>query len=234
MNLAIRISRPYGDIQQWCEELKAEKKIVYQHDADDEVSRTHIHMLVICCSLKPDTLKYHYKKLYGPIEKTDWSFASEYKDNEIGKFVPITPETSDKFITYMSKGHLTPVLSVGYDPFKVLELSQQWKDPKTTALKTEGGKFVRVPKQIKEDSKKKTKRDLVEIMVCKGKDEDIDPDDTNAIISMIREVLVKHNEVLGMYKVMDFYDGYMMYACKERFIDMVVAKINSRVPKNNF
>lgn len=232
MNLAIRVSRPYGDIQEWCEELKAEKKIVFQHDADDEVSRTHIHMLVIGSSIKPDALKYRYKKLYGDIDKTDWSFVNSFKDD--GKTVPISPDSSDKFITYMSKGHLAPVLSVGYDPFKVLELSRQWKDPKTTALKTEGGKFVRVPKQIKEDSKKKTKRDLIEIMVCKGKDEDIDPDDTTTIISMIREVLVKHNEVLGMYKVMDYYDGYMMYANKERFVDMVVAKIQSRIPKNNF
>lgn len=232
MNLAIRVSRPYGDIHEWCEELKAEKKIVFQHDADDEVSRTHIHMLVIGSSIKPDALKYRFKKLYGDIDKTDWSFVNSFKEG--GKSVPISPDSSDKFITYMSKGHLTPVLSVGYDPFKILELSQQWKDPKTTALKTEGGKFVRVPKEIKEDSKKKTKRDLIEIMVCKGKDEDVDPSDTTAVVRLIREVLVKHNEVLGMYKVMDYYDGYMMYADKERFVDMVVAKINSRVPKNNF
>ncbi len=233
MNLAIRISRSYDDIREWCQ-FKAERKIVFQHDADERVSRTHIHMLVMNCSIKPDTLKYRFKKLYGDIHKTDWSFATEFKDRESGKMIPVTPETSDKFITYMTKGHLVPVLSEGYDPFKVLELSQQWKDPKTTALKVEGGKFVRIPKQIAEEKKKKTKRDLIEIMVCKGKDENIDSDDTTAVVNMIREVLVKHNEVIGMYKVMDYYDGYMMYADKERFVSMIVNKINSRIPKNNF
>lgn len=232
MNLAIRVSRPYGDIREWCEELKAERKIAYQHDADDEVSRTHVHMLVIGSTIKPDALKYRYKRLYGEIEKTDWSFISAFKEE--GKVVPISPETADKFITYMSKGYLAPVLSEGYDPFKVLELSQQWKDPKTTELKTENGKFVRIPKQIKEESKKKTKRELIEIMICKGKDENIDPDDTTAVVGMIRDVLIKNNEVIGMYKVMDYYDGYIMYADKEKFLNMVVSKINSRIPKNNF
>lgn len=232
MNLAIRISRPYDDIREWCE-FKAEQKIVFQHDADDEVSRTHIHMLVIGSTIKPDALKYRYKKLYGDIDKTDWSFVASFKDSE-GKTQPITAESSEKFITYMTKGVLVPVLSEGYNPEKVLELAQQWKDPKTTTLKTEGGKFVRVPKEIKDDKKKKTKRDLIEVMVCRGKDQDVDPDDTPRVVDMIRKVLVEHNEVLGMYKVMDFYDGYMMYACKEKFVDMVVAKINSRIPKNNF
>lgn len=232
MNLAIRISRPYDDVREWCE-FKADQKIVFQHDADEEVSRTHIHMLVIGCSIKPDTLKYRYKRLYGDIDKNDWAFATTYKDTD-GKWYSITPESSLKFITYMTKGSLSPVLSEGYDPEKVLELAQQWKDPKTTTLKTEGGKFVRVPKEIRDEKKKKTKRDLIEVMICRGKDQDIDADNTSAVVEMIRKVLVEHNEVLGMYKVMDFYDGYMMYACKERFVDMVVAKINSRVPKNNF
>jgi len=233
MNLAIRVSRSYDDIRQWCQELKATKICIFQHDADDEVSRTHVHMLVIGSEIKPDALKYRFKKLYGDIDKTDWSFVNCYKDSD-GKPQAITEETGNKFITYMSKGHIAPSMSVGYDLDALFNLSQEWKDPKETKLQVSNGKFTRIPKTIKEDAKRKTKRQLIEVMCCKAKDNDILPEDTQGIIKMIRSVLVENDEVIGMYKVMDFYDAFMMYANKNEFVDMLVRKIEARIPRNNF
>lgn len=232
MNLAIRISRSFDEIKQWCEELKAEKIILYQHDADDEISRTHVHMLVIGITIKQDTLKYRYKKLYGDIDKTDWSFITSYKED--GKLIPITLESSYKFITYMSKGHLTPLICDGFDRFLILELTQKWVVPDTTHVKVSNGKFVRVPKEQVAEKKKKTRRDLLEIMLCRGKDNDVDSEDVRSICSIIRDVLVENNEIMGMYKVMDYYYSYVMYGSKNTFLDLIVNKIHSQVPKNNF
>lgn len=227
MNLAIRVSRSYEEVAAWVQGLKGDKVIVYQHDADDEVSRTHIHMLIINSGLKPDAMKARFKTLYGEIVKTDWSFSSGFKED--GKVTPISEDTSSKFITYMSKGHLTPVYNHGYDPVDLLRLTQEWKEPKKM-LSVKGGKFVRTTEDVPEKPKK-TRRTLVEVMVDRGKDQDIGDWDTKGILMMIRQVLVENNEVVGMWKVMEYYDAYMMYACKDAWLNMIVKKIESRNSK---
>lgn len=228
MNLAVRVSRPYGDIQDWVKELKVSKIIVFQHDADEEVSRTHVHMLLIGSVLKPDAMKARYKKLYGDIDKTDWSFVQVFKED--GKPVAITDENSKKFITYMTKGHIVPSLCVGYDPAEVLHLAQLWVDPERKELTVKNGKFVRKSKEI-DEVKKKSRRSLIEIMCDRGKDEDINPDDTTAVLAMIRKVLIEHNEVIGMWKVMEYYDAWMMYGHKDNWIHMIARKIELRNSK---
>lgn len=225
MNLSIRVSRSYDEIKEWVEAITATSLIAYQHDADDEVSRTHVHMMVIETTIKPDALKARYKTLYGNIDKTDWSFSSGYKDD--GKVMPITVESSQKFITYMSKGHLTPVRSVGHDPAAILRLTQEWKEPKKQ-LVTKGGKFVRVTEDVP-DKPRKTKRTLIEIMLDRGKDANLAYDDTQGILRMIRDVLVENNEVVGMYKVMEYYDSWMMYGQKDAWVNMISKKIENRM-----
>lgn len=227
MNLAIRISRPYDDIRDWVQGLKAERIIAYQHDADDEVSRTHVHLLVLQSQIKPDAMKTRFKTLYGNIDKTDWSFTSAFKDE--GKVTPISDDSSSKFITYMSKGHLEPVYNIGYELDEVNRLKSLWVIPKKM-LSVKNGKFVRQTDDVAEKPKK-TRRNLLEIMLDRGKDEDIDPDDTKGILSMIRKVLVENNEVIGMWKVMEYYDAWMMYGAKDNWINMIAKKIESRNSK---
>ena len=96
--LAIRISRSYDEIHDWCEGLTSEKLIVYEHVGDNSVKRSHCHLLVIGAILKPDAMKARFKKLYGDILKTDWSFKT-------------ADAQYDTYITYMSKGHLLPMLT---------------------------------------------------------------------------------------------------------------------------
>jgi len=227
MNLAIRISRSFDEIKDWIQGLKAKHLIAYQHDADDEVSRTHIHLLVIESGVKPDGMKARFKTLYGNIDKTDWSFATAFKDS--GNVTPITEESSSKFITYMSKGHLTPVHSIGYDPEHILNLTQQWVQP-VKKLSVKNGKFVRQTDDVP-DKPKKTRRTLIEIMLDRGKDLDLNAQDTHAVLKMIRQVLVDNNEVVGMWKVMEYYDAWMMYGQEHAWINMIARKIESRNSK---
>lgn len=208
-NKAIRISRPYDVIKPWFDKFTYDKIIVYEHSADAEVSRTHCHILVYGVTVQNDNLKYHLKKIDPTLNgRIDWSFS--------------TKEVNDDFITYMCKGSLDPVFKVGYTDYEIDVLTAKWVDPKVSKLVLEGGKLV-VDTPVKE-VKKKTKRDLIELMKARYTD-DMDVHDC---VKLIRKVLVENNEVIGMYKVMDYYDSLLMYSDKSKFIDMVVGKINSR------
>lgn len=204
MSLAIRISREYDTIHEWIDNIEADKVIVYEHEADKEVSRTHIHMLLINSKCKPDALKSRYKKLYGEINKTDWSFKQAEQDTE-------------PFITYMSKGILPPKLTKGYETDYIIELTNKWVDPEITTVTLSDGKLVR---NVKETDKK-TKRQMLEQMRTQLSDTST----TREILRVIRKVLVANNEVVGQYKQMDYYDAYMMYDRKEEWLSAMERKI---------
>lgn len=204
VDLAIRVSRKYDDVFDWVDGIMSSKICIYEHEADVEVSRTHIHMLVIGSELKPDALKARFKKLYGNIDAKDWSFKKA--DNE-------------EFITYMSKGKLVPKLTKGYTVAEIQSYTDKWVEPKTM-LKLEDGKFVR---DINEPGQK-TKIQLLEQMrsrLC-------GTDSTRDILKVIRKVLIENKVVIGQYKMMDYYDSLMMYERKEDWLCAMERKINSR------
>lgn len=208
MNKAIRVSRDYISIQSWFDTFTYDKIAVYEHPKDEEVSRTHCHILVYGLSVKSDNLKYHLKKIDSTLNgRTDWSFSDK--------------EVDDNFITYMSKGTLSPKLLKGYDTDYIESLRLKWIDP--VQMKIEKGKIV-VDKPITE-SKKKSKRELLELMKTRYTSDM----STTEVCKLIRRILIENNEVLGLYKVMDYYDALIMYSDKERFLDLIVSKINSRV-----
>lgn len=205
MDLAIRVTRSYSDIMEWVDNLTADKVIVYEHEADDEVSRTHIHMLLIQSTLKPDSLKARFKKLYGNIDAKDWSFKSSDGD--------------PKYITYMSKGKLSPKLSKGFELSDITKYTSEWVEPKTK-VKLENGKFVR---DVNEPGQK-TKIQLLEQMRSR-----LSPtDSTRDILKIIRKVLIDNKVIIGQYKMMDYYDSLMMYDRKEDWLCGMERKINSR------
>lgn len=206
MDLAVRVTRPYEEVKEWLDNIKSTKLIVYQHDGDTEVSRTHIHMMIVGSELKPDALKARYKKLYGNIDAKDWSFKA-------------ADENQGRYLTYMSKGELTPKLTKNYDTDYVTNCMREWVEPKTN-LKLEDGKFVRdiaLPNQ-------KTKLELLEQMRSKL----CDSDTTRTILKIIRTVLIDNKVVIGQYKMMDYYDSLMMYSRKEEWLSGMERKIMSR------
>lgn len=206
-SFSARISRSYDDVFDWIDAIKCDSIAVYEHEADEDVKRTHIHFLVINSEVNTDALKTRYKKLYGGIEKSDWRFKYD------------VTEDSSKFITYMSKGKLSPKLTKGYDVATLVALTELWVEPKTN-LRLEDGKFVR---DVNEPNQK-TKIQLLEQMRSRLSGTDT----TRDILKMVRKVLVENKVVVGMYKMMDYYDSLIMYERKEDWICGMEMKINSR------
>lgn len=213
VNLHIRISRSYADISGWIATEKYEQCIAYQHDADGQVKRTHVHLWMKGVKSSTDTLKNHVRKITGPVDKSDWYFTTVNKVNELW---------TDKLITYLSKGHLLPVFNKGFNPADVETYQALWVKPPSPVELIDGKLYLR--REIKEEKKKKTKRELIEEMLKTYTDEL----DVRETVELVRKVLIDNNEVLGMYKVMDYYDSLIMYGSKDQFVCMVVRRIQSR------
>lgn len=127
MKLAIRFSITWTDnLEEFFSSL--DRAVVYQHDADEEVSRTHIHALVET-SVSTDTLKNRLTKIIGKrLPKTDWAFTQKIKHNPV----------EDRFITYMSKGKLEPVYIKGFTQDTCNKYKALWvvKSPPPVASKS--------------------------------------------------------------------------------------------------
>jgi len=115
MNYAVRITRPYKDLVEFFDRF--ETAVVYQHDADTEVKRTHCHALLIGVSVSTDTMKNWVTKSIGlRPSKSDWAFVSKLKSK------PITED----FITYMSKGKLEPSYIKGFTQEQIDSYKCKW------------------------------------------------------------------------------------------------------------
>lgn len=117
MNFAFRVHDEFCNVD--LSELYelCDKVAVYQHDADEEVNRTHIHGVCIGCSKKEDTVRKLFKGKY--------EYALTFKNKKTGG------EVNSTYIAYMSKGCYEPVYvknisdeevalgkSLGYKPEK--------------------------------------------------------------------------------------------------------------------
>lgn len=102
-------------------------------------------------------------------------------------------DISCNFISYMSKGKLDPVINIGYDPILVSELKALGYDAKET-LKTE-----------------KTKWDYYEMMRGRIHTMGLYPiHDYEKVVEVIRKVLMDNKQVIGFYKIKDYYDMLML------------------------
>jgi hypothetical protein len=196
MSYAIRITRSYNEVSEWVEAIPSTKIVVFQHDADGSVQRTHVHMYVET-TLKPDAMKARYKKVYNQIDKGDWSFKTATED-------------ADKYITYMSKGVLDPKFVVGFEEDKLNELKSKWIDPKATKVVLQDGKLVKQTKEITAP----TKRQMLEEMIATIGEGTT----TRETLVVIRKILMKYNQVIGQYKMMDYYDSIVMYSKPESWM----------------
>lgn len=113
---AIRITLPYDDcidiISKWAS--RSQKIIVYQHDADEEVSKTHIHLAVGGCEVKAEALKRMWADAPG-------------KGNEFWSWKEW--DGTETYITYMSKGKLRPLYTKNFTDEQVERSRQAWVEP---------------------------------------------------------------------------------------------------------
>lgn len=112
--IRVRVTLPYEDcsgiVQQWVQ--RCDKAIVYEHEADEDVSRTHIHMALVDCEVGNEALKRMWTNAPGS-GNGFWSF-SDAKD------LPT-------YLVYMTKGKLRPVLVKNYSTAEVEEHRLSWK-----------------------------------------------------------------------------------------------------------
>ena len=121
----------------------------------------------------------------------------------------------------MSKGNLDAKYIHRIEPIRVLEYKHEWITP-GPKLAVEDGKFV-----VKDGDKepKLTKWEMLERMQA-----DYTQDmSTKEVIDIIRKVLKKNHQVLGMYKILDYYDSIMLYSNKETMNTMIETALARRL-----
>jgi len=123
MNYAPRITLSYADLSgvllAWSD--KCAQMVVYEHEADIQVSQTHVHVLMLVCTIKAEQFKRMlYDMLPYETRKGNALWSWSHKDNH---------NVDKKFITYMSNGRLQPKFVKNYPMEEIEELRMQWIDP---------------------------------------------------------------------------------------------------------
>lgn len=212
-NYAPRISLSYHDvsgvIKLWAESCR--QMVVYEHEADEEIKTTHIHLIMIDCKCKSyDSLHQQFHKLIKTSLERNALWSWKHKDY---------PEPDLSFITYMSKGILEPVFVKDVADRQIKTYKSQWKHKKTT---TES--IIEPISQIVESKPKQmTKWELLTIMkheyeLYKQKHPDhyISKTIRNRIVC---EVLKANKQVIGLYKAMDYSYALSLHYDTEMFLD---------------
>lgn len=221
MELHVRWSRAYCDLSGAVSYIKerSEELVVVEHEADEEVSRTHIHMYVKGLSCTIETIKNQFKKAFPLITKSDYIHKTTYEDRN-KNIVPV----NDKLVTYMSKGHLEPKLLHNWTIEKYNEYKAKWVNYENKNYdKNTIKRYITVKESPKE--KKLRKQDLLAKMITKCAN-DYSHDNVR---KAIKKVLIDANEIIGVYKVIDYYDTIMMRHNANRFDNMFDNIISRRM-----
>jgi len=125
MSYAIRLTYEYVQmepiVKRICDE--ADVVVVYQHD---ESERKHIHLYTEGLKATVQTVKNWINRELGlKVAKSDWSFKTAKNRN---------------FITYMSKGKLTPCLVKGVSDAEIDTFREKWVEP----IRLEKGKAIQI------------------------------------------------------------------------------------------
>lgn len=216
---AVRLSRTFQELAGFFDRLASHniQHIVYEHTADEDVSRTHIHALLLDVKESTDTLKNWVKKTLNvtEYERTDWSFKTTYKKDDVQ--ITITYETMPGFITYMSKGHLQPVLNSAFSDSEVELARNQWKQFSASGASASGAS----PEIVVVSVQRKTKHEIMgEVANLLRNEGCIMPEDKK-IIKAVCKVLRENRIITNMYKLADYVDSYKMWYYGDEFADIV-------------
>lgn len=213
MDYHIRYSRSFIDLSGTVKYIanNSEELVAVEHEADDEVSRTHIHMYVKGVTVTKQTLINQIKKAIPGITKSDFVHTTTYKDRETSESKPI-----DKgLITYISKGSLEPSRLHNITIEEYNELKSKWVNYEN---KNYGKNDIKRYVTVKENPKEKRlrKQDLVQQMIKKcNKDFQ-----HNVVRDAIKKVIKDNGEILSVYKLTEYYDTIMLQCNDERFDKM--------------
>lgn len=216
-NYAIRVTLPYHDmsgvVKVWS--LYADKVAVFQHEADEDVNKTHIHIGLLNCEFKtPEALKRKMLKQI-TVEETGnklWSFK--------------VWDGSQKYLTYMSKGTLIASYLKLWDDNDVNMWKEKWIDTPPAPPSTQTDKKSQMTKY--EIVQKVWERMPKEIQ---WGEPDLYVNGEQRVLEKIREVLIENKQAIGLYKVIDIYDAFTMYHQKSRFFANCLQALEKRKPR---
>lgn len=227
---SVRIHRTYEMLEPWILNLsnKCNKLIVYQHDADDDVSRTHCHIVIIGYTTSDATLKAQVIKCLGSRpEKTDWVWDPSVRSEALS-------------IQYLSKKDLKPVYNKGFEESFIAENSAKYV-PKD---KSDDKNVLKKFKLISETpaQAKKRKNDYIEEMINDLKDNHPMWRHTEGfkytwnaqeVLFTIASVLNRNQVIYDRYKAREYYDTLMSRILPFHFIDRLKSSIVGFVTKDN-
>lgn len=212
-HLFCRVRRSYGELKDLFPRLvgKCSQLAVYEHP---EPGNVHIHFLIMDIIVSSDTLKNYIRHQVGLVNKTDWSFKSTYGKD------PITQDSKLGAITYMSKGKYDSSYQIGFTQEVLNERKAMWViKPITPSTAVEA------------KQNKQRKIDMLKIMIekldSKIKDNTLNEYD---VYKVIRGVLIENDQVLGMYKVLEFRDAINLRIDRKGFYEEYSGLIQKRKP----
>ena len=201
LSQAIRVSRSFEEMRPVFESLKARHVIVYEHVADEEVSRTHVHALVQNADITVLAFKRRIEKQLGKMERSDWSF-KETDGNEA------------KYVTYMTKGELKPVYAVGYTDDEVEQFKSNWIVPKQD-VKTAAPSYKDIVAEV-----------ITEVPISEN-----DYQSESHVVVVTNILIKKLNQyriVTGRFKIRDMLDTIFRTMTPEKFAGSIVRMYSER------
>lgn len=229
-NFAFRVSSSYDETKEHLAALYelCDKVAIYQHDADEEISRTHIHGLLMTCSRGEDTIRNKFFK--GKYDRSDYELKSKYTVKVGPMKVKKSYDVDEKYITYMSKGELDPMFFKGFTKEEIDDYKAQWKNHKEVKEDTKD-----------EDEKEKKPQTVYEICADILKTELPDPEfderssvqrhwryDQDEIVSAILAYHNKKRRAICSYKVRDYYDCILHQKVPNRYKEICLNLIWKR------
>lgn len=226
-NYAPLVRKSYNDmsgvIQVWAHACG--QMAVYEHEADEAVKTTHLHMIMLDTKYKTaEGFKRLYYKMFPNEDKSEGNGLWSWTNKEF-------PVPGIEFVTYMTKGVLRPKFVKNISEDKLEELRGKWSEPTPRPLKQT---FLETP-----DKPKITKHTLMLKVVNLVLAEHTNASEARRKvileeltdtqwITAIRKTLIEEKQMLGLYKVMDLYDACMMYYCKEKFLSNCLHVLEKR------
>lgn len=195
--------------ESWCD-----KMLICQHEADEQINRTHSHIMFVA----PKVCEEAIRKF---IKASGWGGRGNYGIHTVAKESK-QPYDLRKLAVYMIKGDIKNIKYSDYTDRDHRNWASEWVTRIPVSLKD--GRLVR-----EKVEGKLSKMDVLNIVRSKlDKDAVMTEKFQAEIITTIRQVLVDNNIILGAWKILDYYDSYVMYDKKEHFVEGILSKIKSR------
>ena len=121
-----RLTRPWDEIKDLIQPLidGCQAFAVYEHPFDAEISRTHVHGVLVGCKWGEDSIRTKFMKVICP-EKADYMLSKTYKV----KGLTVRKLLDDKVFCYQSKGNEFK-LQKGFSENLLEEQRKLWVNPR--------------------------------------------------------------------------------------------------------